>query len=83
MENKKENVNTENGNLSISDVINSYSDKKTSYEDEFITMIKRVDKKFQLLDLYKAYKTASIRGHFQGAGNEIFDFIKYIKDNYL
>ena len=70
--------------LNISDVISSLSNNTPSYDDDFINILKTVDdKKFTLSEMFNAYRTASINGHFRGAGREKFEFLDYIKRNYL
>jgi len=83
----EENLNSElskETSSSISDVISSLSDNTPSFDDEFIEILKTVnDKKFTLSEMFIAYRTASINGHFRGAGREKYEFLRYIKQNYL
>jgi hypothetical protein len=83
----KDNKSTELDNtdkkLHISDVISSLSDNIPSFDDDFIEKLKETDKKFSLSEMFIAYRAASINGHFRGAGREKYEFLDYIKQNYL
>lgn len=83
----KDNKNTElddtDKKLHISDVISSLSDNVPSFDYEFIEKLKEIDKKFGLAEMFIAYRTASINGHFRCAGREKYEFLDYIKQNYL
>jgi hypothetical protein len=83
-DNKNTEVNDTDKKLHISDVISSLSDNTPSFDDEFIEILKTVDdKKFTLSEMFIAYRKASINGHFRGAGREKYEFLAYIKQNYL
>ena len=73
------NKNTELDNT----VISSLFDNTPSFDDDFIEKLKETDKKFSLSEMFIAYRTASINGHFRGAGREKYEFLDYIKQNYL
>ena len=81
--NKNTEVDNTDKKLHISDVISSLFDNTPSFDDDFIEKLKETDKKFSLSEMFIAYRTASINGHFRGAGREKYEFLNYIKQNYL
>ena len=82
-DNKSTEVDNTDKKLHISDVISSLSDNTPSFDDDFIEKLKETDKKFSLDEMFIAYRTASVNGHFRGAGREKYEFLDYIKQNYL